>query len=435
MTIPAEQEKEFRNRFHEYTRTLDCVHCGLCIPYCPTHGVTGKEASSPRGRIYLMRGYAEERIELTTEVRKHLDECIVCRACETVCPSGINMAEMMESFRSELDRLRTTKGLRYRIARLLLRHVLPYRDRIAMLSDVLWVYQKTGLKFLVSCVMRLMPRRIASLDGLQPTVPPPKERRIETDRTLSKGYYPAEGKPRMRVGLFLGCIAAEWFAPTHRATIRVLQRNGCDVLVPDSQTCCGALHRHAGVLDEAEELYRINRDAFEESASKGRRPDVVVINAAGCGAALKEPPHSLPDGLGIPVRDICELLDEIGIRSPRGRIEKRVVYDQPCHLLHGQRVGKESVENLLAQIPGIDLRSLPDSDRCCGSGGVYNLVHPHIAEQVRDEKVAAIRSVDPDIVVTGNPGCAMQIRAGLVGTGIEVIHPIDLLDRAYREEK
>ncbi|MEM7235533.1 MAG: (Fe-S)-binding protein, partial [Planctomycetota bacterium] len=257
--------------------------------------------------------------------------------------------------------------------------------------------------------------------------PPPRARRLPTGDKIPGGAYPAQGEKRMRIGLFLGCIASEWFAETHRATIRVLQANGCEVVVPTAQTCCGALHRHAGILDESDALFARSRDAF-----KDQEIDVIVVNAAGCGAALKEPPHSAPDGLGIPVRDICELLDEIGIVPPPGRVEKKVVYDQPCHLLHGQGVGASAVEGLLAQIPGVELLPLPNSDRCCGSGGVYNLVHPDLAEPIRDEKATEIRRVGPDVVVTGNPGCAMQIASGLEGSGIEVMHPIDLLDRSYQ---
>ena len=236
----------------------------------------------------------------------------------------------------------------------------------------------------------------------------------------------------MRVGLFLGCIAAEWFAPTHRATIRVLRRNGCDVVVPHAQTCCGALHRHSGLLADGAALLERNATAFRESGV-----DVVVVTAAGCGAALKDPPPpsdkaaSRSEGLGVPVRDICEFLDEVGIEAPKGRIEKTVVYDQPCHLLHGQKVGGDVVDNLLRTIPGLRLLPLAGSDRCCGSGGAYNLLEPEIAAALGEEKAASIKTTGADIVVTGNPGCAMQIRSALRETGIEVLHPIELLDRAY----
>jgi glycolate oxidase iron-sulfur subunit len=433
MRTDDERTQEFSERFEEYTRTLDCVHCGLCIQECPTYELTGREADNPRGRIYLMRGYAEGTGEMTSEALRHLDECIVCRACESVCPSGIRMGEMMEGFRHELDKGRRRKGLRYRFARILLRHVLPHRDRIALISDVLWFYQWIGLRRLVDLVLRLLPRRlvrrVTRLHAMQPTIPHPRERRVPTSESLPAGVYPAEGTCRMRVGLFLGCVASEWFAATCRATIRVLQKNGCDVVVPDAQTCCGALSRHAGVLDEADVLYRRNADVFARASV-----DVIVTNAAGCGAALKEPTPSARDGLGAPVRDICEFLDEIGIVAPQGELPVRVAYDQPCHLQHGQRIGASVVENLLRMIPKLELVPLEDSDRCCGSGGVYNLVQPDIAEQLRDQKAEKIRAASVDVVVTGNPGCEMQIRVGLDETGIEVTHPVELLDRSYRAE-
>lgn len=429
MGTDDERTREFSERFEEYTRTLDCVHCGLCIQSCPTYELTGREADNPRGRIYLMRGYAEGTGEMTSEALRHLDECIVCRACESVCPSGIRMGEMMEGFRHELDKGRRRKGLRYRFARMLLRHVLPYRRRIALISDVLWFYQWIGLRRLVDLVLPVVSRRLTRLHAMQPTIPNPRERRVPTSGSLAAGVYPTEGTCRVRVGLFLGCVASEWFAATCRATIRVLQKNGCDVVVPDAQTCCGALSRHAGFLDDADVLHGRNVGAFADASV-----DVIVTNAAGCGAALKEPTSSAGDGLGVPVRDICEFLDEIGIVAPKGELPVRVAYDQPCHLQHGQCLGSSVVENLLGMIPKLELVPLEDSDRCCGSGGVYNLVQPDIAEQLRDQKAEKIRAASVDVVVTGNPGCVMQIRAGLSGDGIEVTHPVELLDRSYRSE-
>lgn len=427
MSLAPDQEVRFRARFPEYTRSLDCVHCGLCIPYCPTHGITGREADSPRGRIYLMRGYAEGEFDLSPEAEKHLDQCIVCRACETVCPSGIRMGEMMESFRGARNASPGRKGLGYYTGRFLLRHVLPHRERIAALTDLLYFYQASGLRRIAGAILGKLSARMAELDPLQPQVPPPSARRIETDRARPEGY-PAEGKARIRAGLFLGCIGAEWFAPTHRATILALRKNGCDVIVPDAQTCCGALHRHAGFLDDAEVLYGKNAEAFSRA-----KVDVILVNAAGCGAALKEPPHSMPRGLGAPVRDICEFLDEIGIAPPERPLRKKVAYHQPCHLVHGQGVGPAAVEGVLRAIPGLELVPLVDSDRCCGSGGIYNLLHPEIALPLLEEKVKAIVESGAEVVATGNPGCAMQIRSGLAGKGIEVAHPIDLLGAAYGE--
>ena len=433
MSIADEKEVQFRERYHEYTRTLDCVHCGLCIPHCPTYDLTLRESDSPRGRIYLMRQYAEGQLELSQNVVRHLDQCIVCRACETACPSGIRMGDMMESFREEQQKRSIATPMRTRLGRFLLRQVLPRRSRIALLSDLIYLYQASGLRRLANFLARrvLKHEGLVYLQRLEPTIPPWRERRIETDETRPDGY-PAEGNARMRVGLFLGCIAAEWFAPVHRATIRVLQKNGCDVIVPHAQTCCGALHRHVGLLTDGAELLRKNAAAFKESGV-----DVVVVNAAGCGAAMKEPPRpssrgtSEGENLGVPVRDICEFLDEVGMVPPAGRVEKSVVYDQPCHLLHGQQIGGEVVENLLSAIPGLRLLPLQDSDKCCGSGGVYNLLERELAEPLGEQKSTSIKATGADIVVTGNPGCAMQIRAALRETEVEVLHPIELLDRSY----
>ena len=423
------REKKFKERYESYIQTLDCVHCGLCIPFCPTHGITGRESDSPRGRIYMMRGYAEETMPFTRESLKHLDQCIVCRQCESVCPSGIRMGDMMESFRYEMNNTLPQKGWRFHLSRFLLKHLVPYRRRIAFVTDILSLYDRLGIRrFLNRIVGRLGLSRLRELDDLFPNLPKLSERRLETDAHRPDGLYPAEGKTRMRVVLFLGCITSEWFAPTHRSTIRMLNRAGCDVIVPDAQTCCGALHRHAGFLKEAHELYERNASVFSEIEA-----DVLVVNAAGCGAALKEPPESCPQGLGLPVRDICEFLDEVGIPKPDGEFAKKVAYDQPCHLVHGQQVPESAVTNLLKQVPGLDLVHLEDSDRCCGSGGVYNLVHPEMAAPILDEKVDAIVASGAEVVVTGNPGCAMQIASGLRNRecSIEVLHPLDLLDRVY----
>ncbi len=440
MTIPQTQELKFKGRYHEYVRTLDCVHCGLCLPFCPTYGVTGREADSPRGRIYLLRGYAEGGIPLTPETLKHLDQCIVCRNCETACPSGIRIGEMMESFRQEMVRAIPRQGWRYHLARLFLRELIPYRHRIAWATDVLYLYEKFGLRRLVRWLGRKGLRRLENLDALMPPIPPPRERRLKTSSSIPGGLYKAEGQARLRVALFLGCIASEWFAPIHRATIRVLNRAGCDVVIPDPQTCCGALHRHAGFLKEAEELFRRNAKAFSSCGA-----EVLAVNAAGCGASLKEPPRAfpprsprgddgLPQGVGIPVRDICELLDEIGIAPPDRPFSKKVAYDQPCHLVHGQRVPASAVLNLLQQVPRIQLVPLADSDRCCGAGGIYNLIHAEMARAILAEKVNAILASGAEVVVTGNPGCWLQIRAGVARHGIEVMHPVEVLDQAYSDK-
>jgi glycolate oxidase iron-sulfur subunit len=261
------------------------------------------------------------------------------------------------------------------------------------------------------------------MEALLPPIPHPAVRRIDTDRTRPEGY-PCDGKPRLRASLFLGCIASEWFAETHRATIRVLRRNRIDVVVPDGQTCCGALHRHSGLVEEATALHEQNTAAFA-----GAGVDVVLVNAAGCGASLREAPAGSSTRGGPEVRDICEFLDEVGIVPPTARMERRVAYHQPCHLVHAQGVGPGSIERLLSSIPGLRLVPLRDSDRCCGSGGIYNVLHPRMAGPILEAKIEAIRESGADTVVTGNPGCLLQIRSRL--RGVRILHPVELLDLAY----
>ena len=440
------EASSFNDRLNDYTRTLDCVHCGLCIPHCPTYEETLRESDSPRGRIYLLRHYAESGLELTDAVEKHLDQCIVCRACETACPSGVRMGALMEGFRAERYATRG-RGAGAWVGRQLLRHVIAHPGRVALATDVLYIAQKLGLSKLARWTSKTLLRssRLDAAHALEPRVPPPSERRLPRAGEV----FRARGATRVRVGLFLGCIAAEWFAATHRATIRVLQRNGCDVVIVRNQTCCGALHRHFGMAEDATRLYDANASAFAKSDV-----DAVVVNAAGCGAALKEPPHdacdsdSRPQENGAPVtshrqsladgtRDICEFLDEIGIEAPHGSIDSTVVYDEPCHLHHAQGVRAGVVHDLLKAIPGLKLQPLAGSDDCCGSGGVYNLVHTEMAAAIGSRKAEAIRASGATVVATGNPGCAMQIRSALaaIGYSAAVRHPIELLDESYERQE
>jgi glycolate oxidase iron-sulfur subunit len=422
--IPKDTESAYRTRFGAYLRTLDCVHCGLCLPTCPTHRISLRESDSPRGRIYLMRAHAEGRTEVSREAGRHLDLCIACRNCETVCPSGIRMGEMVEAFRDERRR-RDGRGLRAWPARFLLRSVVPHRGRLSALSDLLRFAERIGARRVFRAAARRISPRLASLEALVPPIPPRAVRAIAGEAAALGGVYRAPGKARARVGLFLGCISSQWYAEVHRATIRVLLRNGCDVVVPAGQTCCGALHRHAGYLDDAAALLERNAEAFG-----GLGIDAVAVNAAGCGAALKEPPPGSP-GLGVPVRDICELLDEIGIVPPTSAIPRRVVHHPACHLVHAQRVPAAVVEGLLRRIPGLTLVPLADAELCCGAGGIYNVLHPTVSAEVLRAKVDAVLASGAEIVATANPGCWLQIRAGLAGHGIPVLHPVELLDRSY----
>ena len=410
------------------TRTLDCVHCGLCLPVCPTYQETGREQSSPRGRVYLMRGVGEGRIPLGPAVAEEMYLCLGCRACETACPSGVRYGSMLETMRSEVEKAGLRRGLSKRVESLALRSLVPQPRRLRGLIDALGIAQWLRLDRLS---LRVLPGPLRDLVALAPRVPPRRERRP------LPGFVPAQGTRRGRVALFVGCVMPELFGRVNQATARVLARNGFDVLVPREQACCGALHAHAGDGDFARQLARRNAAVFGAA-----RIDSVVVNSAGCGAALREAGDWLGEegsALAHSVRDICELLDAVGLRAPRaplgGLRGMRVCYDDPCHLVHGQRV-EQAPRRLLQQIPGLELVAHDDPTSCCGAAGIYALTHRAMASAVLERKMASLAAVKPDVVASGNPGCLIQLRMGAARRGLHarVVHPIELLDEAYASE-
>lgn len=402
------------------TRALDCVHCGLCLSACPTYRETGSEISSPRGRIYLMRSVAEGRIEPGASLAHEAYLCLGCRACETACPSGVRFGRMLELTRAEVEKASLRRGLARRVERWALRGLVPHRRRLHLAVALLAAAQRLGLMRL----SRLLPRRIGEAAALLPLVPPREARRGLPE------LVPAQGQRRGRVALLRGCIMPELFGDVSAATARVLARNGFDVVVPREQGCCGALHAHAGDEAFAQRLARHNVRVFAAAGV-----DRVVVDSAGCGAALRELSQWLPgegDALSASVRDVCELLDEEGLREPTGRVDARVCYDDPCHLVHGQGV-REAPRRLLRRIPGLRLVDHDDPTSCCGAAGIYNLTHPEMSEAVLARKLRALAAADPDLIATGNPGCLMQLRSGAARAGLraQVVHPIELLARAY----
>ena len=402
-----------------YERSLDCVHCGLCLSSCPTYRVTGNEVSSPRGRIFLMRAVAEGRLPAGALLREETALCLGCRACETACPSGVQYGAMLERAREEVTRAGLRGDATSRLERFLLRHLVPHPRRLRLAFDLLESAQRLGLDRGLS---RLLPERLRAARALLPPVPPRALRRDRPEHT------PALGERRGRVGLLVGCVMPELFAATNAATRRVLARNGFEVRAPAEQGCCGALQAHAGDGDTARALARRNLAAFADI-------DVVLSNSAGCGAALRDAGHWLPgegEALAGRARDVCEWLDAEGLRAPLGRVEARVCYDDPCHLLHGQRVG-EAPRRLLAAIPGLELVPHADAAACCGAAGTYNLTQPAMSRAVLARKLDALAAADPDAIATGNPGCLMQLRRGAAERGLraEVLHPIELLDRSH----
>jgi glycolate oxidase iron-sulfur subunit len=403
----------------------------MCLEACPTYKELRVEADSPRGRLYLIRGLIEGKLEPTPPVINHLDRCLDCRACETACPSTVKYGEILEKTRTVLQPRRemalATRSLRWLAFRL----VLPSRLAQAVLFKVLWLLQLTGVARLGAwlAARRLLPRRLAAAVASPPRVPF-RSFRARQAATV----FPAKGARRLRVALFTGCVADHLFAEVNEATVRVLTENGCEVELVGGERCCGALHIHNGARDQAMALARENVRAFEAGGF-----DAVVSNAAGCGAELRhygallsgEPAAA---AFGARVRDVAELLCELGIRPPppTDAPETRVAYDEPCHLLHAQKIS-EPPKQLLRAIGGLTLVQLDEADACCGGAGAYFLQEPELSAKVTARKLDAIRRSGAEVVATGNPGCLMQIgnAARAAGLTLRVAHPVVLLAEAY----
>jgi glycolate oxidase iron-sulfur subunit len=407
----------------------DCVHCGMCLPTCPTYRLTGQEASSPRGRLWLMKSVADGRLSLLDpEFDEQMYQCLNCRACEAVCPSGVQYGPLVEASRAQLEQHRR-RPVWQRFAR---KAALswPFQDvrRMRAGVNVLRLYQKSGVSALLrrSGVLRLV-----HLENLEWMVPPISEPPTIPGKEL--------WQPRNATGtahVFNGCVMGSVFSNVNRATGRVLAHNGYSTDVPVSQQCCGALFSHTGMLDEARQLARTNIDAFERA---GDGP--IVVNAAGCGSALKEYPHLLKDDpdyverakvFSERVKDVSELLASHALAGPMNVVEGTVTYQEPCHLAHAQRISAEP-RKLLMQVPGLDLVEMKEASLCCGSAGIYNIIRRKMADDLGDRKAHHIAETHADQVVTANPGCHMQLRTSLIRNGEEkpVRHIVEILDEAY----
>jgi glycolate oxidase iron-sulfur subunit len=413
-----------------------CVHCGLCLAYCPTFSLLGTEMDSPRGRIYLIKSLAEGRIALSDSTVEHLDLCLGCRACETVCPSGVPYGQLIEAGRAEIERRRPGGAARRLFRWVNFSLLLPHPRLLGVAAAGLRFYQRSGLQRLAraSGLLRLLPGRLRDWEPLLPELP------SRADRAPLPERVAAESPKRVTVALLTGCIQQVAFGPQNRATARVLAKNGAEVVVPRRQACCGALHAHSGEHDEAQRLARRTIEVFEQAGG-----DYVIVNTSGCGAHMKAYGTLLADDaqweerarrFASRVRDISEFLAMEPLRGPLGGVRRTVTYHDPCHVVHGQKIRNEP-RALLAQIPGLKLVELPESDWCCGSAGTYNLTQPEMARRLQQRKVAHIRETGAEAVVTSNPGCIIQIAQGLqaAGTSIQVQHIVDVLDQAYEGRK
>lgn len=402
-----------------YLRTLDCVHCGLCLQACPTYQVLGVEADSPRGRIYLMRALAEGRVQDPRAIRPFLERCLDCRACETACPSGVHYGQLVETVRGDLELAAPARGLGAWLVRTLLWHLVAHQGRLRLSFALLRGAELVGLRWLATR-LRLLPPAVARV---APPTPPGRER-----RPLPAGLHvPPPGVPRrgVRVALFTGCIMEQMFGRVNRATLRLLLANGFEVVVPAAQRCCGALLMHTGRNDRARVLARANVAAFADA-------DVVVNNSAGCGCAMREYGHLLgtaaAEAFAAKCRDVSEFLAAAGLSATPAECRARAAYDDPCHLCHGQGV-RQQPRDLLARVPGLELAPHERPEDCCGSAGIYNLIHTGLAGEIGRRKVEQLLAARVDMIVTGNPGCMLQIDSSLRAAGrpLPVRHTVELL--------
>lgn len=427
MLTPASAENFLKGL--DYSVLQQCIHCGMCLPTCPTYDETLKETSSPRGRIALMRAVADDELGITSGFSEEMYFCLGCLACQSVCPADVKYAELIENARAEIRRV---EGRGNFLGSMLLNGIFTSRTRIRMLARLLWLYQRSGLQALLrkTGLIQLPGKRLAGLEGLTPVI---------EDHFTPEGTFPAVGERRLRVGLLAGCVQDVAFAQVNRDTIEVLQANGCEVVVPAGQQCCGSLHGHNGAIDAAQRLASANLDAFPLDSL-----DAVIVNSAGCGSFMKHYDRLLaddPDRRGLArkwsamVKDISEFLVDIGFRKPAGRPSGTILvtYHDACHLCHGQEIRQQPRE-ILRSIPGIKFVELPESEWCCGSAGIYNITHPELAAKLLERKMRNIAATGATVVASGNPGCTIQLLHGASrgGRRLAVEHPVTLLAKAYR---
>ncbi|MDZ4688323.1 MAG: heterodisulfide reductase-related iron-sulfur binding cluster [Planctomycetaceae bacterium] len=422
----------------DYEKFLDCVHCGLCTAACPTYLETGDENDSPRGRIYLMRAVTDGRLELTDSVTRHLDLCLDCRSCETACPSGVQYGRLIEPFRIEMRQTSPgAKGEAPRgwFERWVLYGMFPYPRRLRF---SLWppaIAQWTGLDRLAERfgLLNLLPDKLRRMHRLLP--------RLRSREAGLPAMLPAVGPRRARVALFTGCVADALFHHVNWATARVLQQNGCDVIVPQSQVCCGAIHYHSGAGEPAVQFAKRNLAAFPLDDL-----DAVIINVAGCGSMLKDYGHMAHevaaedddlqkacDRFAGKVRDVSEFLAGLGTIPPQGEVPLTATYHDACHLCHAQKI-RDQPRHLLSLVPGLKLVPLAESEICCGAAGSYNLTEGDMADRLAIRKISHIRDSGANVVISGNAGCTLQMQAALrdAGLDIPVVHPMEILDWSYR---
>lgn len=430
-TEPASELRGFAGHDVPSTEVIrSCVHCGLCLPSCPTYVITRRERSSPRGRIWLMKEVSEGRLDLLDPLfEEEMYLCLNCRACEAVCPSGVKYGEILEASRAQIEQARKGTPKARVLRKVVFGGIFTDMRRFRALSAGLRLYQRSPLPRIAK---RSGVLKVLGLDQAHELMPQVSDRFV-----VPKGEtIPARGEWRGRVGLFTGCIMSTAYAEIHEATIRVLTRNGFEVTLINGQGCCGALHVHQGDPDGGRALARKNIDAFDTPYL-----DAIIVNAAGCGAAMKEYGHLLKDDpeyadraarFAERVQDVTEFLAAKGLSAEPGPLPMTVTYQEPCHLAHAQRIAKQP-RQLLKAIPELRVVEMPESSLCCGSAGIYNLLQPDMSSKLLARKLDNALSTGAEAIVSANPGCMLQLTSGLRARGDErpVLHLVELLDRAY----
>ena len=415
-----------------------CVHCGFCLSTCPSYRVIGKEMDSPRGRIYLMDAINKGNAALDETTTQHFDSCLGCLACVSTCPAGVQYDSLIAATRPQIER-NQSRNLADKFIRSIIFNLFPYPQRLQLFLPLLWVYQKLGIQKIVrstGLLKRFLPR-LAAMESILPEIT------LQSFQQTYPDVIPAKGKKRYRVGMVLGCVQRLFFSPVNEATVRVLTANGCEVVIPKTQGCCAALPAHQGQEKQAQALAKQMIDSFENT-----EVDYIIINAAGCGHTLKEYGHILQDDsvykekgekFSNQVRDVQEFLAEVGLTSqlsPLTNDELTIVYQDACHLLHGQKISLQP-RQLLKQIPGITLKEPIDAALCCGSAGVYNMLQPEVADELGKQKVNNLVNTGAKLITSPNPGCSLQIKKHLKlqKKEIQLMHPMELLDYSIRGVK
>jgi glycolate oxidase iron-sulfur subunit len=412
-----------------------CVHCGFCLSTCPSYRVIGKEMDSPRGRIYLMDAINQGEAAIDSTTASHFDSCLGCLACVTTCPSGVQYDKLISATRPQVER-NQPRTLPDKLIRNLIFNLFPYPNRLRLLLPSFWLYQKSGLQQFVrntNLLKQFFPR-LAAMESILPQID------LNSWGDDLPEVIPAQGEKRYRVGVILGCVQRLFFSKVNQATIRVLTANGCEVVIPKTQGCCAALPAHQGQEAQAQTLAKQMIDSFADT-----NVDAIIINAAGCGHTLKEYGHILADDpeykqkaedFSHKVKDIQEFLSAIKLTaklSPLTSEKLTIVYQDACHLLHGQKISLQP-RQLLKQIPGVQLTEPLDASLCCGSAGIYNMLQPEVAEELGKQKTANLLNTGADLIASSNPGCSLQIKKYLLqeNSQVSLFHPIELLDRSIQ---